>query len=1073
MNCNQKDLKCSFCQKPGHVEAVCRSKPKTKSEKSAEVKLINVANPKEKFYKEVYINECKHQAFIDMGSDCSLIVSSLVDKLNLVPLRLDSPVRLTGFTSETRMEVTEAVSVLLKVDNVRLEVTLYVVQELSGCNILIGRNFTENKSIMYTRVGNSLVFQQVTKEQICLIETSMFNANSTDHVQLLSELFARYPKSISQDLSTLGKTSCVELDIEVTTNKPVCQRPYRMSESEKVATREIVEDLLKNNIIRESNSPYASPVLLVDKPNGQKRLCVDYRLLNKITVKEKYPMPLVEDLINRLRGCKYFTSLDLKSGYYQIKIKDDAIPKTAFITPDGHYEFVRMPFGLSNGPALFQRLMNTVLGKLRFGRVICFMDDLLIATESIEENMQCLEDVLGIFQENGLTINLEKCNFFQDKINFLGYEISNEGIRPGTKKLTAVKDYPTPENIHQVRQFLGLVNYFRKFVRNCALICSPLTKLLKKGAQWEWGSEQNEAVSKLKSELLTNAVLTIFDPNLPVILYTDASREGVACIVVQVTGDGEKPIYFYSRQTSDEEKRYHSFELEFLAIVVGLRKFRHYLLGSKFKIVTDCNAVKHTINKQEINSRIGRWVLQTQEFNFDIVHRPGSQMQHVDALSRNPVGGPAPSTHESVMSISIVESDWLLSVQLQDPNICSIKDILLTGEAESHKQIFKNYELLGNKVYRRTEYGRRWVVPKQCIWQILRANHDDIGHFAVDKTVERIKDKYWFSHMKRIVTKYINNCLNCIYCKNIHGKKAGKLYPLPKYARPFHTLHIDHLGPFVKTTKNNSYLLVIVDSFTKFVFISPVRDTKSKSVVSELSKIFKVFGNPKRIICDAGSAFTSKLFRSYCTDRGIRHHVIATAMPRSNGQVERYNLTILEALRSKGADTENNEWDIHVADIQQGINSTVNKSTAAVPSEVFFGYRVQTASDNVLNDGIEQTVDVTTLRKKVDENLRKAAEKQKQMFDSKRKDAKEYKVGELVVIKIPSQTNDGQSTKLLPVFKGPFQVTEVLGHDRYKVADMRGAERTTRRYEGVACVENMKPWVRIEDAQGEDGTLIE
>lgn len=232
---------------------------------------------------------------------------------------------------------------------------------------------------------------------------------------------------------------------------------------------------------------------------------------------------------------------------------------------------------------------------------------------------------------------------------------------------------------------------------------------------------------------------------------------------------------------------------------------------------------------------------------------------------------------------------------------------------------------------------------------------------------------------------------------------------------------MDHLGPFVETTQKNSYLLVIVDSFTKFVFASPVQNTKSKAVISELNKIFKVFGNPKRIICDAGSAFTSKRFRSYCIDKNIRQHTIATAMPRSNGQVERYNQTILEALRSKGADTDNNKWDVHIANIQQGINSTINKSTSAVPSEVFFGYRIQMDSDKVVNDSEEQTIDVTALRNKVDENIQKTAVKQKQMFDAKRKDAREYKTGDLVVIKIPSQSNDGHSTKLLPVFKGPFQ----------------------------------------------------
>lgn len=255
----------------------------------------------------------------------------------------------------------------------------------------------------------------------------------------------------------------------------------------------------------------------------------------------------------------------------------------------------------------------------------------------------------------------------------------------------------------------------------------------------------------------------------------------------------------------------------------------------------------------------------------------------------------------------------------------------------------------------------------------------------------------------------------------------------------------------------------MVDAFTKFVFISAVKNTKSTIVINELSKIFKIFGNPKRIISDAGSAFTSKRFKSYCKERKIRDHVIATAIPRSNGQVERYNRTILEALRSMGADTDNNRWDQHITNIQQGINSTIHKTTSAVPSEVFFGYRIRMDNDAVIDDDNEHYVDVTTLRKEVDINIKNDAQKQRASFNAKRKDAHVYSVGDLVVLKIPGHSNEGQSTKLMPLYKGPFQITKVLGNDRYQVSDMRGAERSTKKYDGTACVENMKPWIHIAE----------
>ncbi|KAG6465497.1 hypothetical protein O3G_MSEX015187 [Manduca sexta] len=412
-NCNHKDnVKCNFCTRLGHLELACRLKPKTKIEKDNDVKLIIEPNPKDKFCKEVELNGYKQQAFIDMGSSCSLITSSLACELNLASFKLDPPVLLTGFKVNSCSRVTQAVNVNLKVDNTNLNITLYIFDELSGSPILIGRNFTEDKRIMYSRIGNNLTFSTINNEHTHLIELTAVNTDSVRNKSILDKILAKYPHVVSDNLQTLGQTSCVELEIELTSSKPVCYQPYRMSESEKLVIRKIIDDLLKNGIIQESNSPYASPVLLVDKSSGEKRMCIDYRSLNKITVKEKYPMPIVEDLLDKLRGCKYYTSLDLKSGYYQIKVKENSIAKTAFITPDGHYEFKRMPFGLCNGPSVFQRLMNTVLGKLRFDRVICYMDDLLIATDSINENIIRLEEVLKVLQDNGLTINLTKCHFF-------------------------------------------------------------------------------------------------------------------------------------------------------------------------------------------------------------------------------------------------------------------------------------------------------------------------------------------------------------------------------------------------------------------------------------------------------------------------------------------------------------------------------------------------------------------------------------------------------------------------------------------------------------------------------------
>lgn len=524
---------------------------------------------------------------------------------------------------------------------------------------------------------------------------------------------------------------------------------------------------------------------------------------------------------------------------------------------------------------MFSANDERVMGNLRFDKIVLYLDDILIVSETVEENIELLEKVLQIFKENGLTLNLQKCHFLKTDIEFLGYRIDSEGLRPTEIKTMAVKSFPIPKSVHQLRQFLGLISYFRKFIKNCALLSSPLTKLLKKDSPWVWTADHDRAFETLKDSLTSDSMLAIFDPSKECILYTDACRDGIAGILMQVTECGEKPVHYYSRQTTEDEKKYHSFELELLAIVQSLGRFRHYLLGAQFRIVTDCSAVRYALTKKDIIPRIARWVLSTQEFSFEIAHREGTRMQHVDALSRNPLQSGEKSETEIVLSIT--EADWLLSVQLQDKKLVEIRTILESGEQHLHEEIFDKYELLGNKVYRRTDQGRRWVVPKHCIWQIIKCNHDDLGHFSVDKTVERISSRYWFSRMRHIVKKYIKNCIKCVYYKSKGGPKEGELHPVPKYAQPFHTLHLDHLGPFVETQDNNKYLLVRVDAFTKFVFMSAVPNTESSHVISEIDGISKIFGNPRRLITDAGSAFTSKTFKEYSMQRNIRLHTVAKA----------------------------------------------------------------------------------------------------------------------------------------------------------------------------------------------------
>lgn len=298
------------------------------------------------------------------------------------------------------------------------------------------------------------------------------------------------------------------MDIKLNDNTPVVYRPYRMPHSERVVVREIVQELEDSGIVRPSTSSYASPVLLVKKKSGDYRLCIDYRALNKKTVKEHYPLPRIDDQLDNLSGYRYYTSLDLMSGYYQLVVSEASRHLTAFITPDGHYEFKRMPFGLVNAPANFQRAINNILGNARFKEAFAYMDDVILPSKTIEEGLSKLKLILELFRTAGITLKLSKCNFLMESIDYLGFEVCADGIRPGKTKINAVEAFPRPTDQHRVRQFLGLASFFRRFIRGFSSLARPLTQLLKKDAKWVWSDSQETAFVILKEELVKRPILT-------------------------------------------------------------------------------------------------------------------------------------------------------------------------------------------------------------------------------------------------------------------------------------------------------------------------------------------------------------------------------------------------------------------------------------------------------------------------------------------------------------------------------------------------------------------------------------
>lgn len=718
---NKSSIECFNCGKAGHIASKYR-KPHIECERcnrlghraekyplKKDINTVKEINTVSNLYERpIIINGHKITGLIDTGNGCTLVRISVAAKYNMIVASTSKNV-LRGFAGQITTS-NRSTHCEIKIMGATARVDAIVVPDNHlMCNVIVGRDFLEQEHIITIKKGNKLIFKQLTPVNDDFAEniedvnylSSQKNDKNTIHADAIgkeakqqSSLLQEFRDCISYSTSELGKTDAASLSIRCTSDVPIAYRPYRLAENEKSIVRNIIQELLDNNIIRESNSPYASPILLVKKKNGEYRMCVDYRKLNAITVRDKYPMPLIEEQIDKLEANEYFTGLDLASGYYQVPVTTDSIEKTAFVTPEDHYEFLRMSFGLTNAPAVFQRLMDKVLGPLKNSIAFPYLDDVIIPSQTIEEGITRLRQVLSTFRTHNLTLKLEKRTFFARSLEYLGREVSAQGVRPGQSKIEALVRMERPRSVKQIQQVLGLASYFRRFVENFATIVEPLTRLTRKNVPWVWEDAQEQTFNNIKEKLTTRPVLMIFDPERRTEVHTDASAVGVGAILLQEKDGRMAVVAYFSRQTTKDQRCYHSYELETMAVVLALRHFRVYLLGTKFKVVTDCNALRLTFTKRDLLPRIGRWWLEIQEYTFDIEYRAGSKMAHVDALSRNPMQLPI-----EVSQIDITEGDWVLAAQLQDEQLSRIRAILLEGNKTRETKHYFEYILKKDKIY--------------------------------------------------------------------------------------------------------------------------------------------------------------------------------------------------------------------------------------------------------------------------------------------------------------------------------------------------------------------------------------
>jgi hypothetical protein len=692
----------------------------------------------------------------------------------------------------------------------------------------------------------------------------------------IKELLAEF-SAVFGEPATLPPARPYDHSIPLTPDAvPFNTRPYRYSPAHKDEIERQVAKMIAEGIIIPSMSPFASPVLLVQKKDGSWRFCVDYRRLNEMTVKNVFPMPVIDELLDELAGATVFSKLDLRAGYHQVRMLPADEHKTAFKTHQGHYQFRVMPFGLCNAPATFQCVMNTVLRPCLRKFVLVFMDDILVYSSSMQEHIKHLREVFLLLQEEQLYVKMSKCSFACAKLEYLGHIISGEGVATDPNKTKAMQDWPVPTTVTELRGFLGLTGYYRKFVRNYGVIAKPLTDLLKKKG-FVWSDQATAAFEALKQVMSTTAVLQLPNFQKQFTVETDACDSGIGAVLMQ----DQHPLAFLSKPLSIQHRQLSIYEKEFLALIMAVERWRPYLQRGEFLVKTDHSSLTF-LEKQELQSPLQRKAMaRLMGLQFKIIYRQGAENHAADALSR--IGHLM-----TIQACSAVHPAWMQEVvnsYATDPAAQTRLTQLALSSPDEH-----GYEL--NQGLIRFQ-GRVWIGANAALQtKLIAALHSSAvgGHSGIQATYHRVKCLFAWTGLKTAVEDFIKQCDICQHAKHTTTHPAGLLQPLPIPEGAWQDITMDFIDGLPLADGANT-ILVVVDRFTKYAHFVPLKHPYTAPKVARVfvDSIVKLHGMPHSITSDRDAIFTSNFWKLLFQALGTKLQYTTAYHPQTDGQSERVN----------------------------------------------------------------------------------------------------------------------------------------------------------------------------------------
>src|SRR5215472_4077424 len=833
--------------------------------------------------------------------------------------------------------------------------------------------------------------------------------------------------------------------------EPFSTKLYAISPSEQPELDRFLDENLQSGRIRPSKSPMASPVFFIKKKDGSLRLVQDYRKLNAITVKNSYPLPLIQDLMGKVSKAKIFTKLDVRWGYNNVRIKEGDEWKAAFRTNRGLFEPLVMFFGLTNSPATFQTMMNALFKELiDEGVVVVYIDDILVFTATLEEHRRVVRRVLEILSENNLFLKPEKCIFEVPEVEFLGLIISEGKVRMDPVKVAGVRDWPTPKALVEVQSFLGFANFYRRFIEDFSTVAHPLHALQKKGVVWRWGKEEEAAFQRLKEKITASPVLTHPDPDRPYSLETDSSDFATGAVLSQACEDSKwRPVGYYSKSLNEVERNYPIHDKEMLSVIRALQEWRHLLEGAKhrFDILNDHRNLTFFATAQNLNRRQARWSLYLSRFDFQLVHRPGKSSGKPDALSRRADHKTGQEDNRDKILLPsrlfVAATGGIVLEGLETELMERIKKCEDKDEA-----VVRAFKELGSTrgVLRGTEWSEeggvilfngKVYVPRdpQLRHDIVRQHHDAAiaGHPGRWKTLELVTRNFWWPGISRYVAGYVKGCDACNRTKIFPAAPAGRLMPNSIPTDRWQVVTVD-LVTDLPICQGYDTIWVAVDRLSKRIHIAPT--TKDLDSVGHArlfrDHVWRHHGLPDQVISDRGPQFVRSFTRELNRLLGIETRASTAFHPQTDGQTERVNMEIEQYLRMF-CNQRQDDWTEWLPLAEFAYNNRVHSSTRHTPFELDTGRHPRMGIEPRRTSRVEAATEFADRMARTiletQSALKQAADDMARYYDADRKEAEEFKVGDKVWLDAKNIKTQRPVKKVDDRWFGPFKISKVVNRN--------------------------------------------